>query len=146
MPKTTGPRPRSRTATSLLGWQAQAATDRLAMRGGGVDDPVGQRLDPDAAGFEESDDVHQVTQATAEPVDLPDDQSVAGAQIVQACLPLRAVGLGSGGHVFVDLEAVLGGESIKLQLRILVGSTDSRVPDLVSHRRTLSELIFSGVL
>nr|WP_246017443.1 hypothetical protein [Micromonospora pisi] len=77
-------------------------------------------------GFEEGDDVHQVTQATTEPVDLPDDQNVAGAQIVQVGLPLRAVGLGPGGHVFVDLEAVLGGESTKLQLRILVGSTDSQ--------------------
>lgn len=116
------------------------------MRGGGVDDAVGQRLDADPAGFEGGDDVDQVAEASAEPVDPPDDQGVAGSQIVQTCLPPWAVGLGAGGYVLVDLEAAFGCERVKLQLRIFVGRTDPGVPDLVSYRRTLSKVTCGPVL
>jgi hypothetical protein len=49
--------------------------------GGGVNDAVGQRLDADAPLFEGGDDVDQVAQVAAEPVDLPDDQGVTRAQV-----------------------------------------------------------------
>jgi len=46
--------------------------------GGGVDDPVGQQLHPDVAGRQRGDDLDQVAEVAAEPVDLPDDEGVAG--------------------------------------------------------------------
>src|SRR5674536_342177 len=49
-----------------------------AVRGGGVDQPVAQRPDPDPAGLQGGDDVDEVAQVAAEPVDPPDDQGVAG--------------------------------------------------------------------
>jgi len=62
------------------------------------------------------DDVDQIPEIAPEPVDPPDDQGVAGAQLGQARVPLRAVGLGAAGAVGVELEAVLGGERVELQL------------------------------
>jgi len=50
----------------------------LPWAGSGVDDPVGQRLHPDPAAFEGGDDVDEVAQVPADPVDFPDDQGVAG--------------------------------------------------------------------
>jgi len=104
----------------VLGHKGKHAEDELAVGGGG---------DANAAGFENSDDIDQVAQAAADPVSL-DDQRVAGAQVVQACLPLRAVGLGAGGDVLVDLQAAFGGEGVEPRLRILVGGADAGVPDL----------------
>jgi hypothetical protein len=100
---------------------------QLALRGGGVDDPVGQRLDPDPARVQSSDDVDQVAQVAAEPVDLPDDQGVAGAQVGQACVPLRPVGPGAGRGVGVDLQAALSVQSVELQPGVLVRGADPRV-------------------
>jgi hypothetical protein len=79
----------------VLGHECEYPEYQLAVRGGGVDDPVGQRLDPDAARVQGGDDVDQVAQVAAEPVDLPDDQGVAGAQAGQACVPVRPVGPGA---------------------------------------------------
>jgi hypothetical protein len=76
----------------------------------------------------------------------PDDEGVAGTQVFQARLRLRAVGFGSGGDVLVDLQAVLGGQGVELQLRILVGGADPGVADLVSHQRTLSKPGFGAML
>src|SRR5450759_286102 len=41
-------------------------------------------------------------------------------QIGEAGRPLRPVGLRAAGPVGVDLQAVLGGERVELQLRVLV--------------------------
>jgi len=61
------------------------------------------------------DDVDEVAQLAAEPVDFPDDQGVAAAQVGQAGVPLWAVGLGSGGGVGVGLQAVRGAQGVELQ-------------------------------
>jgi hypothetical protein len=94
------------------------------MGGSGVDDPVGQRLDADAAGFQGGDDLDQVAQVAAEPVDLPDDEGVAGPQVGQAFVPFGPAGFGAGRGVGLGLQAVLGGQRVELELRVLVGGGD----------------------
>jgi hypothetical protein len=63
---------------------------RDAVRGGGVDPSVAQcDRTPDTAGLQGGDDVDQVAQVAGQPVDPPDDQGVARAQVGQAQVPLR---------------------------------------------------------
>lgn len=45
----------------VLGHEGEHAEDEFALGGGGVDDAAGQRLDADATGLEDGDDVDQVT-------------------------------------------------------------------------------------
>ena len=73
-----GHRPLLDEGRLVLGHQREDAEDELAVRGGGVDDPVGQQLHPDVAGRQRGDDLDQVAEVAAEPVDLPDDEGVAG--------------------------------------------------------------------
>ena len=96
----------------VLGHQGEHPEHDGAVRGGGVDQPVAQRPDPDPAGLQGGDDVDEVAQVAVEPVDPPDDQGVARAQIGEAGRPLRPVGLRAAGPVGVDLQAVLGGERV----------------------------------
>jgi hypothetical protein len=90
----------------VLGHQGEHPEHEGAVRGGGVDQPVAQRPDPDPAGLQGGDDVDEVAQVAAEPVDPPDDQGVARTQIGEAGCPLRPVGLRAAGPVGVDLQAV----------------------------------------
>jgi len=54
----------------VLGHQREHAENELAVRGRGVDDAVGQRVDPDVAFGEGGDDVDEVTQVAAEAVNF----------------------------------------------------------------------------
>jgi hypothetical protein len=63
--------------------------DELAPGGGGVDRLL-EAAEPDAALSQPGDGVDQVAQGAAEAVEFPDDQGVAGAQLVQD--------LGEGGR------------------------------------------------
>ncbi len=69
---------------------------------------------PTPASLQGGDDVDEVTQVAAEAVDPPDDQGVAGAQVGEAGVPLRSIGLGTAGTVGVDLQAVRGGQGVEL--------------------------------
>jgi hypothetical protein len=100
------------------------------VRGGGVDQSVAQRLHPDAAGLQRGDDVDQVAEVASEAVDAPHDQGVAAAQVGQAGVPVRSVGLGSAGVVGVDLQAARSGERIELELGILIRRRHARIPNL----------------
>ena len=102
-----------------FGHQREHAEDEFAVRGGGVHDPVGQRVHPNFARTVSGDDVDEVAQVESESVDLPDEQGVAGAQIGQAQGPLGPVGLGPGCGVFVDFQAAFGPRCVELQLWLL---------------------------
>jgi len=117
----------------VLGHEGEHAEDEAAVRGGGVHDAVGQRPDPDPAGLQGGDDVDEVAQVAPEPVDFPDDQGVAAAQVGQAGVPLGSVGFGSGGGFGVGLQAVRGAEGVELQLGVLVGGGHPCVSDSVAH-------------
>src|SRR5664280_3452311 len=129
----------------VLGHQGEHPEHDGAVRGGGVDQPVAQRPDADPAGLQGGDDVDEVAQVAAEPVDPPDDQGVARAQIGEAGRPLRPAGLRAAGPVGVDLQAVLGGERGELQLRVLVRGRHSVGFALPAHTAELLERIPAAV-
>ena len=101
-------RPRARAAASPaagafadevafeLGQGGEHVEDELAARGGGVDRLL-EAAEPDPAVGQAGDGVDQVPQGAAEAVELPDDQGVAGAQLVQELLEGGAVGAGAAG-------------------------------------------------
>jgi hypothetical protein len=60
-----------------LGQGGEHVEDELAAGGGGVDRLL-EAPEPDAAVGQAGDDVDQVAQGAAEPIQLPDDQGVAG--------------------------------------------------------------------
>ena len=79
-----------------LGQGGEDVEDELAAGGGGVDRLL-EATEPDPAVGEAGDGVDQVAQRPAQPVQLPDDQGVAGAQLVQELLEDRPVGAGAAG-------------------------------------------------
>ena len=60
----------------------QVAEDELAAGGGGVDCLL-EAAEPDSAVSEPRYGVDQVPQRPAQPVELPDNQGLAGAELVQ---------------------------------------------------------------
>jgi hypothetical protein len=76
-----------------LGQGGEHVEDELATGGGGVDRLL-QASEPDPAVGQASDGVDQVPQRPAKAVEFPDDQGVAGAQLVEELLEDRAVGAG----------------------------------------------------
>ena len=87
------------------------------------------------------DGVDQVAQGPAEPVEFPDDQGAAGAELVQDLLEQWAVGHGAASGL--DEHPVAAGtlERVDLQVRLLVGAGDAGIAQQVAHaadrRRTL---------
>ena len=82
--------------TFELGQGREDVEDELAAGGGGVDRLL-EAAEPDAAVGQAGDGVDQVAQRPAEPVEFPDDQGVAGAQLVQDLLEGGPVGAGAAG-------------------------------------------------
>ena len=65
-----------------LGQGREDMEDELAAGGGGVDRLL-EAAEPDPAVGEAGDGVDQVPEGAAEAVEFPDDQGVAGAELVQ---------------------------------------------------------------
>jgi hypothetical protein len=84
--------------------------DELAAGGGGVDCLL-QAAEPDPAVGQAGDGVDQVPQRPSEPVQFPDDQGVAGPQLVQDLLEDRAVATGAAGGLGEHLVAAAGGHA-----------------------------------
>jgi len=72
-------------------------------------------------------------QGAAEPVELPDDQGVAGPQLVEDLLEGGAVGAGAAGGLSEHPIAAGGSEGVDLELGVLVGGGDAGVAEQVSH-------------
>jgi hypothetical protein len=68
----------------------------LAAGSGGIDRLL-EASEPDPTLGEPSDGVNQMPEGAAESVEFPDDQGVAGAQLVQELLEGGAVGAGAAG-------------------------------------------------
>jgi hypothetical protein len=79
-----------------LGQGGEDVEDELAAGGGGVDRLL-QAAEPDATLSQVGDGVDQVPERSAEAVELPDDQGVAGAQLVQDLGEDRSVAAGAAG-------------------------------------------------
>ena len=68
-----------------LGQGREHVEDELAAGGGGVDRLL-EAAEPDPALGQPGDGVDEVAQRAAQPVEFPDDQGVAGAELVQDLL------------------------------------------------------------
>jgi hypothetical protein len=113
-----------------LGQRGEDVEDELAA-GGGV-----HRLlagEPDAAVGQAGDGVDQVAQRAAQPVKFPDDQGVAGAQLVQELGEGGPVGAGAAGRLGEHSVAAGALEGVDLELRLLVGGGQAGTADQVSH-------------
>jgi hypothetical protein len=108
--------------------------DELAAGGGGVDRLL-EAAEPDPALGQPSDRVDKMAQGAAEPIELPHDQGVAGAQLVQQLLEGGPVGAGAAGGLGEHPVAAGGSEGVDLELGVLVGGGDAGVAEQVSHGR-----------
>ena len=79
-----------------LGQGREDGEDELAARGGGVDRLL-KAAEPDPALGQAGDGVDQVPQGAAEAVEFPDDQGIAGPELVQELLKDGAVATGAAG-------------------------------------------------
>jgi hypothetical protein len=80
-----------------------------------------------------------VAQGAAEAVEFPDDQGVAGAQLVEELLEDGTVGAGAAGGLGKYPVAADAFQGVDLKLGLLVGGGDAGVAEQVSHaadRRT----------
>ena len=115
-----------------LGQGREHVEDELAARGGGVDRLL-QAPEPDATVGQAGDGLDQVAEGAAEAVEFPDDQGVAGPQLVQDLLEDRAVGAGAAGGLGEHPVAAGRGERVDLELWLLVGGGDAGIAEQMSH-------------
>jgi hypothetical protein len=113
--------------------------DELAAGGGGVDRLL-EAAEADAALGEAGDGVNQVPQGAAEPVELPDDQGVAGTQLVEHLGEDGAVGAGAAGGLGQHPVAAGALEGVDLELGLLVGGGDAGIAEQVTHAESVAEL------
>jgi hypothetical protein len=66
-------------------------------------------------------------------VEFPDDEGVAGAQLVQELCEGGAVGAGAAGGLGEDPVAAGALEGVDLELWLLVGGGDAGVAEQMSH-------------
>ena len=78
------------------------------------------------------DDVDQVAQAAPEAVQAPDDERVAGQQLLQASVELRPGSDRPGPDVLIDAFAAGVLERVELEREVLRAGGDARVADQVT--------------
>src|SRR5450755_996982 len=134
-------RPRARAALRPAALADQLAFElskrgeqvQLQAAGGGRGvDAVAQRSERDLALLEVGDDVDQVAQAAAEAVQAPDHQRVAGEEVLQAGVELRAGSDRPGPDVLVDALAAVVLERVELEREVLRAGADARIADQVT--------------
>ena len=101
-----------------------------ARRRGGVHGRV-QRAESDPALAERVDEGDELAGEAAEPVEVEDDEDVAGAQVVEAGGEVRAIGGGAGGVILEHALAAGGVERVELAVEDLApfGGGDAGVAD-----------------
>jgi hypothetical protein len=94
-----------------------------------------QAAEPDPAFGQAGDGVDQVPEGAAEAVELPDDQGVAGAQLVQDLGEGGPVAAGATGRL--DKHSIAAGtlQGVDLELRVLVGGGDAGIAKQMTHAR-----------
>jgi hypothetical protein len=115
-----------------LGQGGEHVEDELAARGGGVDRLL-EAAEPDPTVGQSGDGIDQVPEGAAEAVQFPDDQGVAGPQLVEELLEGGAVGAGAAGRLGEHSVAPGTLERVDLELGLLVGGGDAGVAEQVSH-------------
>ena len=81
-----------------------------------------------------------------EPIELPDDQGIAGTKMREGLRQAGPLGAGARSAVLEDLPAARGLEGILLQVEALILGADARIADLVPgrSRRSSGSLFCSG--
>jgi hypothetical protein len=79
------------------------------------------------------DGVDQVAQRAAEPIQLPHDKGVAGAQLIQELLEDGPVGAGAAGRLGEHSIAAGALEGVDLELWLLIGGGDAGIAEQVTH-------------
>jgi hypothetical protein len=148
-------RPRARAALRPAALEDQLAFElgkrgeqvQLQAAGGGRGvDALAQGSERDLALLQSRDDVDQVAQAAPEAVQAPDDELVAGQQLLQAGVELRSGSDRPGPDVLVDAFAAGVLERVELEREVLRAGGDARVADqvTVAHGRTTWARVLSG--
>jgi hypothetical protein len=96
----------------------------LATGSGGIDRLL-EAAEPNVAVGQAGDGVDQVAQGAAQAVELPDDQGVAGTELVQDLGEDRAVAAGAACGLDKYPIAARSGEGVDLELGLLVGGGDA---------------------
>jgi hypothetical protein len=117
----------------LSGDETEGHENKLAAGSGGVDGLL-EAAEPDAAVSEAGDDVDQVAQGAAEAVQFPDDDGVAGAQLVRDLGEDGPVAAGAAGGLGEHPIAPRSGEGVDLELGLLVGGGDAGIAEQVPCR------------
>jgi hypothetical protein len=76
-----------------------------------------------------------VAQGAAEAVEFPDDQGVAGPELVEDLGEGGAVGAGAAGRLGEDPVTAGTFQGVDLELGLLVGGGDAGIAEQVSHAR-----------
>jgi hypothetical protein len=92
-----------------------------------------EAAEPDPTVGQAGDGVDEMSEGAAEPVEFPDDQGVARAQLIEELLEDVPVGAGAAGGLGEHPVAAGGCEGVDLELGMLVGGGDAGVPEQVSH-------------
>ena len=106
---------------------------------GGVDGLL-QRAEPAAALGEGVQVVDEVPDGATLPIEPPDDEGVAGAELVEELVELGRVSERAGDGVDEHAAAADGVEHIDLQRRVLVGGGHARVPEEVTREENGAKL------
>jgi hypothetical protein len=120
-----------------------AKTWKTSLPPGGVDLLL-ETPEPDPAVGQVGDGVDQVAEGAAEAVEFPDDQGVAGPQLVQDLFEGGPVGAGAAGGLGEHPVAAGALEGVDLELGVLVGGGDAGIAEQVSHGGTVSQSSDSG--
>src|SRR5450755_3811045 len=118
-------RPRVRRAPEQL--ELKCA---LRCRGDGG---LGDRQEADLARFEVVDELDQMLEASAEAIEAPDDEHVAGAHVVKRASELGSMPERSRGDIPKDPLAASLMKRIELEGNALVARGDARVADVLRH-------------
>jgi hypothetical protein len=125
-------RSRSNSASAANTWKTSLPP------GGGVDRLL-QTAEPHAAVGQAGDGVDQVAQGAAEPVEFPDDQGVAGPQLVEDLGEGGPVGAGAAGGLGEHSIAAGTLQAVDLELWLLVGGGDPGIAVQMSHNVTVPQ-------
>lgn len=92
-------------------------------------DLVGERAEAHTVSVELFCEVDEVLHGTAEPVEFPDDEGVASANLLERFRQAWSIGLGATDGVLEDLLAARLGQCLVLQSEVLVCGRDAGVAD-----------------
>ncbi len=106
--------------------------DELAASGAGVD-PFGERAEADLPLLKVGDDLDQVAQTAPEPVEPPDHDGVTLAEMVEHPGKLGSCVERSTRLLLEDASTTSFLQRVKLEGKILIGTTHPGVSDQIRH-------------